>query len=125
MVAWNGRVSGRGLAAAAIVGLMLVGEGCTTIAPLQGNDLPRDVQIVGGGFRINWIAPTDGTVYLYEKKSGKIVETESLSEGDSYEFEMDLDEEVTRTFENAFGVSMKEAKLVLYFKPAGPKSDTP
>ncbi len=125
MVAWNGRVSGRGLAAAAIVGLMLVGAGCTTIAPLQGNDLPRDVQIVGGGFRINWIAPTDGTVYLYEKKSGKIVETESLSEGDSYEFEMDLDEEVTRTFENAFGVSMKEAKLVLYFKPAGPKSDTP
>jgi hypothetical protein len=118
MVARSGRVSYRGLVAAAIVALLGVGAGCATIGPLQGNDLPRDVQIVGGGFRINWIAPTDGTVYLFEKKSGKIVETESLSEGDSYEFEMDLDEEVTRTFENALGVSMEEAKLVLYFKSA-------
>lgn len=111
--------------ATAVVGLMMFGAGCRTIGPLQGTDLPRDVQIVGGGFRIEWVAPADGTVYLYEKKSGKIVETESISEGDSYEFEMDLDAEVAQTFENAFGTPLKEAKLVLYFKPAPSASQTP
>lgn len=106
--------------------LMMGIAGCSALGPLQGADLPRDAQIVGGGFTIEWIAPADGTVLLYERKSGKLVETESLSEGDSYDFEMDLnDEEVTQTFEKAFGIPVKDARLVLYFKPARGQSQTP
>ncbi|HQI26714.1 MAG TPA: hypothetical protein PLT20_01410 [Sedimentisphaerales bacterium] len=106
--------------------LMMGMAGCSSLGPLQGADLPRDAQIVGGGFRIDWVAPADGTVLLYERKSGKLLETESLSEGDSYDFEIDLsDEEVTETFEKAFGVPVKDAKLLLYFKPARSQSQTP
>ncbi|HSV98662.1 MAG TPA: hypothetical protein VLI39_00710 [Sedimentisphaerales bacterium] len=111
---------------AVIAALMMGIAGCSTLGPLQGADLPRDAQIVGGGFRVDWIAPADGTVLLYERKSGKLVETESLSEGDSYEYDMDLsDEEVTQTFEKAFGIPVKDARLVLYFKPAPASVEAP
>jgi len=103
----------------AVVGLLMAASGCSTMTSLHGADVPGGAQIVGGGFMINWIAPTAGTVYLVEKTSGKIVETRSLDKDDTYEFEMSLDDEaVVKTFENAFGVPMKKAKLVLYFKPA-------
>jgi|GEM_PF-1129960 len=111
---------------AVIAGLTMLGAGCRTIAPALGTDLPRDAQIVGGGFQIDWIAPADGTVLLYERKAGKLVETKSLSEGDSYEFEIDLsDEEATETFKKAFGIPVKDARLVLYFKPAPASVGTP
>lgn len=123
MVCRRGGVS---VGIAVTAALMMGMAGCSALGPLQGADLPRDAQIVGGGFRIDWVAPADGTVLLYERKSGKLLETESLSEGDSYDFEIDLsDEEVTETFEKAFGVPVKDAKLLLYFKPARSQSQTP
>jgi hypothetical protein len=115
--------SGRNvIVVAAVAGLMMAAAGCSTMG-LQGGDLPRGAKVVGGGFLIDWEAPTPGTAYLVETKSGKIVETRSLDEDDSYDFEMSLDDEdVVKTFENAFGVPMEKAKLVLYFKPAGPEA---
>jgi hypothetical protein len=117
---------GRSQVAAAIAGLVMIAAGCRTMGPLQGTDLPRDVRIVGGGFVINWDAPVAGTVYLVERTSGKTIETRSVEEGDTYDFEMSLDDEsVVQTFERAFGVPMKQAKLALYFKPAPSESETP
>lgn len=115
--------SGRnGIVVAAVAGLMMAAAGCSTMG-LQGGDLPRGAKVVGGGFLIDWEAPTAGTAYLVEKTTGKIVETRSLDEDDSYDFEMSLDDtNVTETFQNTFGVSVRDAKLVLYFKPAGPEA---
>lgn len=123
MALGRSRVSGGNIiVAAAVVGLMMAVAGCGTMG-LQGSDLPRGAKVVGGGFLIDWEAPTAGTVYLVEKTTGKIVETRSLDEDESYDFEMSLgDEGVAETFQNTFGVSVKEAKLVLYFKPAGPEA---
>jgi hypothetical protein len=123
MALGKSRVSGGNMiVAAAVVGLMMAVAGCGTMG-LQGSDLPRGAKVVGGGFLIDWEAPTAGTVYLVEKTTGKIVETTSLDEDDSYDFEMRLDDEsVTETFTKTFGIPVKEAKLVLYFKPAGPKA---
>jgi len=107
-----------------IVGLMAV-AGCSTTGSLGRGDLPTGVQVVGGGFMINWDAPTNGTAYLVETMSGKIVETRSVEEGDTYDFEMSLDDEdVVKAFENAFGVPMEKARFVLYFKPAERQSGT-
>jgi hypothetical protein len=121
------RVSGGILILTAVVGLLMGAAGCSTMTSLHGADLPKDVQVVGGGFMISWNAPTDGTVYLIEKTLGKTIETQSVEEGDTYEFEMSLDDEaVVNTFENAFGVPVKKAKLVLYFRPApSPQGQTP
>ncbi|NLH43457.1 MAG: hypothetical protein GX448_16575 [Planctomycetes bacterium] len=110
----------------ALVGLSMVAAGCATGGSLQRGDLPRGAEIVGGGFRVEWTAPADGTVILYEKKTGKIVETESVSEGSSYDFDMDIsDEDVTQTFERAFGIPVEHARFVLYFKPTPPQNETP
>lgn len=121
-MAGKGCRMGRVVTAAVVVGLLTVAVGCRTMG-LQRGDLPRGAEVVGGGFQIDWEAPTAGTVYLVEKTTGKIVETKSLDKDESYDFEMSLDDEgVAETFKSAFGISVKDAKLVLYFKPAPPEA---
>jgi hypothetical protein len=41
---------------------------------------------VGGGLKIEYRAPTDGTAILMERTSGRIVATESLTEGNDFSF---------------------------------------
>jgi hypothetical protein len=126
MMVGSKRVLSTGMMAAGVVGLVMIAGGCSTMASSSKADLPRGAQVVGGGFGIDWEVPTAGTVYLVEKTSGKIIETESLDEGMSYDFEMDLsDDEVVGAFERATGVDVKQARLVLYFKPAPAESETP
>lgn len=123
---WGRRVRGTGMMISAIVVLMMTSAGCSTTMLSGGADLPSNTQIVGGGFRIYWEAPAPGTVYLVEKTSGKILETESLDGGASYEFDMDLsDEGVVGAFERIIGDDAKKARLVLYFKPAPSESQMP
>lgn len=42
--------------------------------------------MVGGGLKIEYRAPTDGTAILMERTSGRIVATESLAEGHDFSF---------------------------------------
>lgn len=103
----------------AVVGLMLVAAGCSTMGPLRGGDLPRGAKVVGGGFQIDWEAPTAGTAYLVEETSGKIITTESLDEDETFEFQADLsDADMMAVFEQVTGVDIETARLVLYFKPS-------
>ncbi|MBN9692825.1 MAG: hypothetical protein J0M24_21480 [Verrucomicrobia bacterium] len=55
--------------------------GCTT-----PKGLPSGAQLVGGGLQIDYEAPTDGTVILVEKVTGRMVATESLSSGSDFTF---------------------------------------
>jgi hypothetical protein len=123
MVAQSNRVLGGGAIAAAVVGLVMIAAGCSVTPSLHGNGLPSGLETVGGGPQINWKAPTDGTVYLVEKTSGKIIETQSLDKGEVFEFEIGSDD--VETFEKVVGVRLTAARLVLYFKPANSKSSTP
>jgi len=41
---------------------------------------------VGGGVSIEYAAPSDGTVILMERTSRRILATDSLSQGDEFEF---------------------------------------
>jgi len=45
-----------------------------------GKLLPGRQYPVGGGLNIAWQAPSAGTVFLVEKRTGKLVETRSLEE---------------------------------------------
>lgn len=117
-------VPGRGLAAAWIAGLVIVAAGCGTMGPPHEADLPSGLQAVGGGLVINWKAPVEGTAYLVERTSSRVIETRSLNEGELYDFEIHPGE-VIQTFEVAFGVPLADARFVLYFKPTDPKSGAP
>lgn len=101
--------------AAAIVAIALL-AGCRTTPTLQADGLPGEQYLVGGGVMIDWEAPADGTAYLVEKTSGKIVETRSLTKGDSFSFSIDSGSHASE-FERVLGIKFSEARLLLYFQP--------
>jgi hypothetical protein len=108
-----------GVAVGLLSALLLVG-GCSTSGSLQADGLPEEEFLVGGGMMINWEAPTDGTAYLVEKSSDKIVETRSMKRGDTFDFSIGSTGQASE-FEKVFGVKLSEARLLLYFEPAGSK----
>ncbi len=111
--------------AAGVVGLLMI-AGCNTTAFPGRTGVPRGAKVVGGGLAINWEAPTAGTVYLVEETSGKIIETQSLDEDATFEFDADFsDDDVVKTFERVTGVGIEKVRLVLYFKPSPPEAETP
>jgi len=63
-----------------ITALCIVLAGCAT------SDMPRGELLVGGGLKIEYTAPCDGTAILKERASGKIVATKSLEEGRDFDF---------------------------------------
>jgi hypothetical protein len=63
-----------------MVALLIALAGCAT------SKLPRGARLVGGGLAVEYTAPADGTAILIEQQSGRIVATESLTEGDSFDF---------------------------------------
>jgi hypothetical protein len=105
-----------------VVGICLLSAlllgGCSTSRSLQSDGLPGEEYLVGGGMMINWVAPTDGTAYLVEKTSDKIVETRSMKRGETFDFSIGSTGQATE-FEKVFGVKLSEARLLLYFEPAG------
>jgi hypothetical protein len=102
--------------------LMLVG--CSTSPSLQADGLPGEQYLVGGGMMIDWEAPATGTAYLVEKASGKIIETRSLAQGDSYTFSISSGGQAAE-FEKMLGVRFSEARFLLYFQPTGTTGPTP
>ena len=63
-----------------LTGIGIVLAGCAT------SNLPTGARLVGGGLAIEYRAPSDGTVILTERTSGRMVATESLGEGDGFSF---------------------------------------
>jgi hypothetical protein len=110
--------------AAVLIVLAFAFAGCSTPRHLQADGLPGEQYLVGGGFMIDWKAPTEGTVYLVEKTSGKIIETRSLDAGDNYSFSVSSEGQGAE-FERALGIRFSEARFMLYFQPADTKNLIP
>lgn len=101
--------------------------GCAT------SNLPRGARLVGGGLKVEYTAPRDGTAILIERTSGRIVATESLEEGDSFDFYPQLhgyDEVLYRMFgdtnvapDGSPVVIPTNAFLQLYFIPEQAKKE--
>ncbi len=108
---------GRNVIVCMVVALVMIVAGCSSTQSMGPVELPANVQVVGGGLKITWEAPAKGTVYLVEKVSGKVIVTETLAEGEYYEFEVDP-EDAAEAFKAATGTELEDARLVLYFKPA-------
>ena len=77
--------------------------------------LPNRKYLVGGGLDIEWRVPQNGTVYLVEETTGKIVITKSFPADKVFEFNPGSTEpEKTKEI---FGIDMSELKFSLYFIP--------
>lgn len=99
-----------------LLGVLAAG-GCGPGKRSPAARLPDAPQMVGGGMLIEWKAPERGTAYLVEKRTGKIVETRSLEEGEVFSFAatsvVQADE-----FEQMLGIRFSRARFLLYFEPA-------
>ncbi len=104
--------------------ILLTLAGCGTSPSLQADGLPGEDYLVGGGVMIDWESPATGTAYLVEKTSGKIVETRSLAQGDSYTFSVSSGGQAAE-FEKMLGVRFSDARFLLYFQPTGTTGPTP
>lgn len=104
--------------AAAFFG-MLAMAGCESQPTSRPVYLSGDARLVGGGLKIEWQAPEPGTVYLVEKRSGKLVQTFTLKAGEMYDFAIEsvVDAEELGSM---LGIDIAKAQFLLYFKPAGP-----
>jgi hypothetical protein len=94
---------------------MLTMTGCGEPRPAFGPEgIPAEGFLVGGGYQIRYVAPEPGVVYLVEAQKGILLGTESLSEGQAFEFypEPDIEEAFHRV-----GVNLTEAQFLLYFIP--------
>ena len=97
------------------LGTLLLAIGCSTTG-----SLPRTAQVVGGGLQIQWEAPAEGTVILIEKTTQKTVATKSLSEGDSFQFDVSRESDAS-VLSAVFPTIPSNAHFVLYFTPAPKK----
>ncbi len=108
-----------------IAGMLL--SGCATTHFGGGPQLPANAKIVGGGLSINWTVPTKGTAILVEVNAGKIIKTQSLDEGASFEFDPLATESISlinsmfggpdATDSQALAPLPKDTHFVLYFVP--------
>ncbi|OHB63010.1 MAG: hypothetical protein A2Y77_10675 [Planctomycetes bacterium RBG_13_62_9] len=107
-----------------VMGMIAVAvlAGCESQERFRPEYLRGDGNLVGGGLRINWQAPEAGTVYLVEKRTGKLVETQSMQEGGVYHFAVEtvVDAE---DMEDLLGMNIDKAEFLLYFEPAGARSE--
>lgn len=76
--------------------------------------IPKTAQKIGGGFEIAYQLPEDGTIVLADKTTGKIIQTTSLREGETFEFSCKAPER--KTFKD-IGVDIQKADFVIYFYP--------
>ena len=96
--------------------LAIFGTGCVVVS--KGAGLPSNAKLVGGGLAIHWQAPANGTAILVEKNSQKTVATQTLNEGEAFEFDIAEPEkaEVIRSlFDGRFP---ENGQYLLYFAPS-------
>ena len=95
--------------------------GCGSFVSDMGNNfnsdgLPKQKFFVGGGLQIDWIAPVDGTIYLVEENTRKILMTKSLEAGE--DFELSVSDMNSDEAKKLLGVSdISKLNFSLYFIP--------
>ena len=98
-------------------GLLTLAVGCTTTT----TGLPPGCRVVGGGLSVEWEAPERGTVIIREETTRRVVATETLDEGDSFDFPSSNNhhEALSRLFGDPMPTNLT---FVLYFVPT-PKAE--
>jgi hypothetical protein len=91
--------------------------GCSAFetSAFRSNGIPQQMYLVGGGWDIEYKAYAPGIVYLVEVHSGKLIETKSLDEGDTYRQSIDPGESRLQEM----GIDRTVARFQLYFIPWG------
>ncbi len=95
-----------------LLGLLLAASGCSTTR----HSAPRG-EVVAGGVYIYWKAPSQGTACLVENKSHTIIRTDSMGEGDYFEFDA-VDDTTRDLLKVALPAELKSPEFILHFLPS-------
>lgn len=94
------------------VGILLTAGGCSIFWPTT-KGLPSCAKAVGGGLKISYEAPEDGVCYLVDQRLYRLLITETIETGSTFEFDVsETDPETLKLYEIE-----PAPKLVLYFAP--------
>jgi hypothetical protein len=113
-------IKGRIAVVVAMTVVLLGLVGCHSQDRLRPAYLSGDSRLVGGGLKIEWKAPEPGTVYLVEKRTGKLVQTFTLDTGEMYKFSVESAVDAD-DLAIVLGIHIDKAQFLLYFKPASGK----
>jgi hypothetical protein len=93
--------------------------GCCYPRPsvMRSDGMPQDKYLVGGGFSMKYVAPVDGTVYVVDSVSRRMLVTESLEAGETFDQSLGPIEQTTKEGFQALGLDLSKARLQLYFVP--------
>jgi hypothetical protein len=87
---------------------------CVTHSPFTEEGTPNAKYLVGGGFQLEYVAPTAGTALVVERSTAKILATRSLDGGELFDFDLEMGPD---DFELTLGIPMHDASIGLYFIP--------
>ena len=118
MIARNHPHFGASVVVIGLLGMALAVGGCESSRRSQIDRLPDQPQLVGGGLMIQWRAPEAGTVYLVERRTGRMIETHSLAQDEVYSFEVTSVVQADE-YEELLGIDFARTRFLLYFEPAG------
>lgn len=104
---------------ATCVGAALLFTGCAIGPKFDASGIPAHRYYVGGGILIEYKAPENGTVFVVEETTDRILVTKSIEQGEAFEFKVEVeDAEARKQFEAALGKAVNEARFALFFIPA-------
>lgn len=89
--------------------------GCATHPPRCPPQpiVPADARVIGGGYRVFYIAPVEGTFYVVDQPTGLLLTSWHRKKGDLFEI-------IPSTFTKiaqALDMPLKDLKPVVYFAP--------
>lgn len=112
----------RSVGAAVMAALIL--SGCQSLngtgngkQALGFDGIPSSEYMVGGGYVIRYRAPVQGTLYLADENSQRLLATVSLQAGEAHTMEYDIADEKLAANLDALGIDPELASFKLYFVP--------
>ena len=87
--------------------------GCYT-PTFRPNGIPHDRFQLGGGMDVSFIAPEDGTIYYVELDKRKILLSDTISKGSTFNIKPNT---AKRLIEETLAIEPADTNLVLYFVP--------
>jgi hypothetical protein len=93
--------------------------GCATNSSFQHGGIPKEKYLAGGGFEYVFQAEADGTLYIVEKNTKRIIETKPMKRSEKVSSQISDTEKFATSFEKLYGMPTSEAQIILYFIPDG------
>ena len=93
--------------------VLAIATACQTSKALNSSGIPSKKFLIGGGYNIDFTAPTIGIGYVVEEQSRRVIILKSLDKNERFRSEMELNDEEAQHL----GIKASMARFTFYFVP--------